>query len=131
GCSNPKTGQVTGKVLLDGRPLEGGVVTFYSQGKPVEPYAGIGTDGTYTVEKAPVGEVKISVASPSSGRAAGPNQGKMGMGEPAGPPKDGTTPKQRKVPPRYNDPASSGLSYTVVEGEQTHDLKLSSKPGAP
>ncbi len=109
GCDNSnalpslKVFQVTGKVLLaDGKPLDGGWITFVPKGDlPVTPSAVIQPDGTFSVstggsgEGAPPGEYKIRVEAPQLQLA---------------------TSKARKkpiIPTKYTDEDSSGLVVRV------------------
>lgn len=59
GCGGGKA-TVTGKVTIDGKPLPAGRISFV----PSKGGAGVGADikdGQYTVEKVPVGSVKVTV----------------------------------------------------------------------
>src|SRR5262249_15041092 len=63
GCG-ASTGTVTGKVTLKGgKPVTGGTVTFIGTDQKVVT-SPIDAEGTYTIPKVPVGEVKIGVAPP-------------------------------------------------------------------
>ena len=115
-CGRP-TGVVSGKITCNNRPLSLGTVAMIDEDGKVA--SGMISDGEYKIENAPVGPVKISVqVYPPSPM----------MHPPTGP-EAGAKPKPRLVfipiPDRYKDASSSGLTYTVVSGEQTHDLELS------
>jgi hemoglobin len=97
-----ETGDVTGKVFFKGQPLQGGEVTFI--GKKTFKGA-IDKDGTFRVKDIEPGEYKVAVTS-SPAKVA-----------PA-------TPKPVAIPAKYNDPDTSGLTYTVLKGEQTYDIQL-------
>ena len=60
GCGE-KTGKVSGKVTLNGQPLKGGTVTF--EGSKGGVSGMVSSEGTYSIPNAPVGAVKISLAS--------------------------------------------------------------------
>jgi len=154
GCGDA-VGTVTGTVTYKDKPLPGGSITFL----PKEGVAVNGTiekDGTYRVDKVPVGEVKISIdtfasrtgaSRPTTGGppiAGGPPGGGGPPKDRGGPPKD-TLPKDVdpknfdpaaiekerdknvKLPEKYLDPNKSGLTFTVQKGKQTHDIPLSDK----
>lgn len=67
GDSTP-TGTVTGKVSLNGKPLEGGMIVFVAQGKSSNASGTVLKDGTYTLKhgkgfSVPVGDYRIYVSS--------------------------------------------------------------------
>jgi hypothetical protein len=97
GQSGPELAPVTGRVTLDGRPLENADLTFNAEGKSPG-VARAGADGRYEVMYkrgvvgAPVGPNKVSITvSPEVVR---------------NPP---------RIPPRYN--TASELSVEVMPGE--------------
>src|SRR5271169_2074646 len=62
GCGGPGNGSVSGRVLLDGVPLPGGTVMFYSVGSPTDrAMAELDEAGTYSIKKLPAGEVMVCV----------------------------------------------------------------------
>jgi hypothetical protein len=64
GCGGQKTAKISGKVLFQGRPLPGGLVTFYPmEGQSNPASAIIGEDGSYSLNNAPLGTVKITVSN--------------------------------------------------------------------
>src|SRR5438309_1497865 len=73
GCGAP-TGEVSGKVTLEGKPLPGGFVAFIGEGdNPATVSGEIHPDGTYSVSKVPVGKVAITVQGVRGpARGAGP-----------------------------------------------------------
>src|SRR5262249_49021134 len=80
-------GKVSGRVFYKGKPLPGGVVTFFpARGKPQA--ATIHDDGTYSVS-VPVGEARVTVSSnPGAG-------------------------KKQPIPVRYSNSETSSLKYIV------------------
>jgi hypothetical protein len=142
GCG-PRTGTVSGRVLLGGAPLPGGRVTF----RPADPRqnsvsAEIDEQGNYQVVL-PVGEVMVSVdnqelapRSPPGGPLALPGlsaeaQEKLRSAREAAPPApDPGSGRPRPsgryvpIPERYLLAESSGLEFKVHGGEQKHDLEL-------
>ena len=157
GCgeSNPSTAQVSGKVTLDGEPVEGALVLFI----PDDPAnkaatASSQSDGSYTLttfeagDGAMPGSYKIKVskkgledgghnpygASPAESRTADeiepmtPEEELAAM-EAAYSPQDAnpggrTQPAKNDLPAKYDDITTSGLTYTVTEGENNHDIEL-------
>lgn len=87
--------------------LPGGAVTFVGQeGDKTPIYSIIQANGSYSIPRAPLGAVKIAVLG--SGHPSG--------GEQAAP--------AVVIPPKYGNADSSGLTYTVTKGKQTHDIEL-------
>jgi hypothetical protein len=139
GCGAAPAGKLSGKVTLDGKAVRGGTVLVVSANGIGRSSAIIGADGTYVLEKAPVGKVKLAIAPPPAppGMAA----------PPPGAPKPPAAPKQvrmpditeeesqaysslKDLPDRYQDAEQSGLTFEVHEGENTFDITLSrKKPG--
>ncbi len=132
---------VSGQVLLDGKPVPGGQVSFVAVNGALAARGDIGEDGHYEI-KAPIGEVRIGVNNsllmPPSLKKGKPPKGMM-HGTKEGFVKDEGKPPLKgryvNIPTGYLDPATSGLKYTVKPGSQTYDIQLSktppSSPGVP
>lgn len=108
GSSSEPTAIMEGVVKYKGTPLTGGIITLIGAGdKTKMATCGINSDGTFKINNAPLGDVKIGVEGP-------------------GPPSDASKGKQAAVvlPKAYANPERSGLTYTVKEGLQTHDVEL-------
>jgi len=117
---NVKTAEVSGKVLLAGEPLPGGRLTFVKADGQYATSALILEDGTYSI-KAPLGEVQISIDNRDlREKKKHPILSKRPGAKEPEPVKGTYTP----IPKRYYMPASSGLTYTVREGSQEHDVLL-------
>ncbi len=131
GCGKP-AGSVSGTVTFQDKPLPSGTVIFYSQDGTGYP-ATIRPDGTYALDKIPVGPAVICVvtqdpaqspAARSPGMAMDP--GKMGN---PGAAKPGTRPDQPAgkyvaIPEHYRRPDQSNLSFDVASGENKHNIEL-------
>jgi len=147
GCARP-VGSVSGKVIYQGKRLKGGYVTFVStEGQPSKP-AEIGIDGIYTIPSITAGNYKILVETDSlrpqalpvadkGAKLTGPTAAnKAGFNVPEGytpsSPADAAlvaanqknAAKYVAIPPGYSDADKTTLTYTVVGGEQTHDIEL-------
>lgn len=132
--------EVSGKVLFQGKPLPGGRLSFVAVNGGFTANGVINEDGTYKIN-APIGEVKIGVDNtmlrPGGGggmakggkKTAGPPQ-KMSHPKPPGAELKEQTVKGKwvHIPGSYADPATSGLTYTVTKGSQTHDIELPATP---
>ena len=120
GCrpAGPATGEVTGTVTHKGKPLPFGSIVFV--GPDERSAAGTIKDGSYKIRNAPVGPVKIAVASHP--RVPPALQKKL-PGQPL-PPLDGPDDPYLRIPPHYKDPEQSGLTCTIKEGQQTFDIPL-------
>jgi hypothetical protein len=117
GCG-PDVTEVSGKVTFKDRPLSSGSVIFVRQDGESSSSA-IAPDGSYLIENAPIGPVKIAVASHPlvpPGLMKSPGQAVDRRGDP----KDGTV----KIPKKYEDHETSGLAYTVERGSHTFNIDL-------
>jgi hypothetical protein len=114
---------VSGKVILDGKPLKGrGTVTFEGSKGGVSTL--ITSEGTYSLPDAPVGPVRITLGlgwSTDSGNGVVPSGP-----PPKKAPKKVVAPAKpvKNIPEKYTNPQTSGLTYTVKPGEQTFDIVL-------
>jgi len=120
GCGAP-TANVKGTVMYNGAPVAGGSVTFHGENKFVQS-SYIDPSGNYTISKAPVGPVKVSVVA-AKPRASRPTPGKAAPGHPSAK-TGGEAPKEVVIPDKYKDPAQSGLAYTLEAGDQTIPINL-------
>ncbi len=122
GCAGQAKGTVSGKVTYQGKALSSGYVTFTAdKGPPL--HADIQSDGSYRLENVPVGPVKIGVQPKASQEAM------RAIGMPRGPKdvdkvKAAVADRETKLPSKYADPNQSGLTYTVTNGPQQHDIDL-------
>jgi hypothetical protein len=151
GCGGAKYGKISGKVLHKDKPLPGGVVTMFPvDGKGNPASANINENGEYTIEKVPVGKVKIAVSTelpkppvgapgaPTGaprgrppGRLGGKDQPPLGddpiskrRAEAGAPSYTGKTWKVVPINKKFTDSETSGLEYEVTKGEQTHNIEL-------
>jgi hypothetical protein len=140
GCSRPaeQQGEVSGKVTYRGKPLPGGRITFVGA-KGYTGAAVISLQGEYHL-KAPLGEVHIGVFNqmlnknnPDSQKMASFIRGKKEFMKQRAKSDEKSQPATAneevigtyvKIPARYADPTTSGLTYTVQSGSQTHDVEL-------
>jgi hypothetical protein len=136
GCSSSSQGTISGKVTYHGKPVPAGTVVFVPQVQGGSFAAPI-RDGQYKLENCPVGPAKIAVSSKQAITA--PMKGmmsktkpppeieeKLGRGAPAEGASSNNAPTA-SIPPRYQDPEKSGLSYTVKSGSQVHDIDIPDK----
>jgi len=116
GCSsttNEAANSVSGKVTLSGQAVHG-KVTFHGADKSAE--APTNPDGSYKIDNPPQGSVRITVSALPGTVVGGP------------PPKDVPPMPGGSLgipPPAKYANASSGLTYEVKAGKQTHDIPLS------
>jgi hypothetical protein len=136
GCgSGGAQGKLTGKVLYKGKPVTGGSVIFRpSSASENTVTAPIDPNGNYTA-MVPAGVVKIAVDNrelqppeATAKKEPRPNLPKVGN-VPSDTPDPRVNPQKPagtyiKLPDKYHDVASSGLSYTVKSGSQNYDINL-------
>ncbi|MCI0458945.1 MAG: hypothetical protein L0Z62_18460 [Gemmataceae bacterium] len=123
GCG-PRSGTLTGKISLEQAPLKVGTIAVYSEdGQRSAMGTVTSDDGTYLVEKAPAGPVKIAVIVPSPKEL-------IGIPNPDMPPEERAKLVEyaRKVVPIpliYADPEKSNLRTTVeANAQNTYDIEL-------
>ena len=125
--------EVSGKVLFKGKPLPGGRVTFaaieggFASTRPID------ENGNYKIN-APIGEVLISVDNrmllprAAKGKRSAPTKGpEHHPKRPDAQEVEAEPSKGRRyvpIPERYALCETSGLTYTVTPGPQTHDIEL-------
>lgn len=134
GCGGG-TGEVSGKVTVNGTPVKGGSVIFFCKGgKPGETvHSEIREDGTYRILDCPAGLV-VATVRPHAAAAGSPKPKKdaaeahtksamldQGRAHAAESNKGAKAPS---IPSRYADPDASDLKYTVTRGTQTFDIEL-------
>jgi hypothetical protein len=118
GCNRKPTGDISGMVKYQGKSLPLGMIAFLGQDGHVT--RGNIEDGVYHAVKVPLGPVKVTVFANAS--PVPPHMVDQFQSLP---------PAYRRpyvpIPERYQDPDTSGLSYTVVRGPQTYDVELKEK----
>jgi hypothetical protein len=115
GCGQAATCTVSGRVDLDGKPLNSGDIIFQVDGRVTRGNA-IGSDGTYTVAGLPQGPalVAINVDDPPGAGPDGITTAVPGTYEP----------DPVLIPQRYGTLETSGLSVDIREAHQVFDIHL-------
>jgi hypothetical protein len=122
GCGGQGKATVSGKVIYQGKPLPSGFVTFVPEnGAPL--HADIQGDGSYRMDRVPVGTVKIGV-QPKTAQDTLQSSAMPHNPKDYGKAKSAMTESETPIPPIYADPNQSGLTYTVTKGSQQHDIDL-------
>jgi hypothetical protein len=136
GCSPANLrAKVKGKVKFFDKTLTAGTVAFTSKDGRIGT-ANIDFEGNYEMNDAPVGEVTITVSvprmpmGPMPGGAPKPPPGVPEMRPPGEIGGGSTAPaidpkKIVQIPGKYEKAETSGLTFTVEKGQQTHDITLS------
>lgn len=131
GCGSNKStpSKITGHVKYKGDPVTGGSITFYADKGGAYP-ALIDPDGTYSIADVPAGPMKVSIETDSIKNrdkkvTYGDNRGHVQQMSPSPEGAEaGVPPKYVKIPPKYKDPQTSGLTYDVKYGKQSKDFEL-------
>ena len=129
GCGR-SSGTVTGTVTYKGKALKGGSVVFIppAGGQAATVSAQIGEDGTFTAEKVPVGDVKVTVDTSylkPPPRTNTPMQYQAPAGhENPNKPSANTGANYVPIPEKYAEPAQTPLKYSVKGGSQKYDIPL-------
>ncbi len=134
GSGSKTSAKLTGKVTLDGTPIQIGTVIAYSEDGSVAGSGGITGEGTYTIMDAPIGKVKLAIVVPADNeQPAAPPAAKQ---QPA---KDTKKPNEnmesyltsvKGLPPHYRRADTSGLITEVKQGTNEFDIGLSKKKRA-
>jgi len=95
-------GTITGRVLYQGKPLPGGIITIWSE-KHAEKTA-LDRDGNFEFTALTPGEYRVTVSTEAL-KARG-------------------SPRYVAIPMKYGKPETSGLKIKVEKGNQTIDIKL-------
>lgn len=117
GCGG-KPSTVSGKVTLDGKPLTKGDIAFYMGGNAALAMGSIDASGNYTLrtgtEKGLTpGIYQVSIVATDVLEPTQP------LGSPV---------PKLLTPPKYGNPATSGLTAEVKPGSNTHNFDLVSTP---
>jgi hypothetical protein len=126
GCGGK--GDVSGTVNYQGKPVAKGQVTF--QGQDGKTYMGDIQDGKYKVSGVPTGTAKIAVTALDESitehfrKMSEYGRGNKGEGPPKAPPPAIDPASMYLVPQKYADVNSSGLSYEVKSGSNTHNIDI-------
>ena len=111
GCS--RKGALSGRVTVNGAPLPAGVISFHSEAGNREVHNAPIRQGEYSLEGAPTGQARVTVTAQGAGTSGDANRGGAFQGGNPG-----------WVPPRYADPAQSGLNLIIRRGKQTYEVDL-------
>jgi hypothetical protein len=101
GCSDNKRLAIQGTVELNGTHLSAGIVKFYGPGDHSS-MTYLQPDGSFTITDVPPGEVKVSVEPAPAGGGI----------------------KPVPIPPRYRNPNTSGLVFTIPPKTGKLEIKL-------
>jgi len=124
GCRrSPPVAQAVGSVTLNGKVVTSGdVVMVGSDGRSVPP-GRVRADGTYVIERLPVGLVKVGFFNPPppplpAGRAAsaGGDEELVQMREAAK--------RYVPTPAKYADPSQSGIEFVLEPGRNECNIEL-------
>jgi len=120
GCGGAYDAAVSGVVKLDGNVVPRGTVTFAPDGGGPTAYGLIQSDGAYQLrtgreEGLPTGKYSVTVAA---------NEAPVAAGRDGGPPPTG----KAITPEWYRNPAASGLSYAIKNGDNEINIDLTSTP---
>jgi len=121
GCAGG-TGDVSGKVTYKNEPLPYGSVQFEtSAGSFV---GDIKADGTYSVSGIPRGAAKVNVTCQDPKYADFMKQLSASARDKSIPKPKGNPEDFNKIPGKYNDFSTSGLTLDVKPGSQTYNIDL-------
>ena len=117
GSTKDKPQPVSGKVTSQGKPVGAGMIRLSNPAAGVDIMAPLQQDGTYEVIMAkgtglPVGVYQVAVMPPRVDSPLGPMKERP---KPQNPP---------DIPPKYRDPATSGVMLKVQAGDNHFDVDM-------
>jgi hypothetical protein len=115
GCDASKFAEVSGKVTVDGKPVDAGSITFLPLDGMTPTAGGEIKDGKYSV-KVPIGQMKVTISVP---KAIGKKKLYATPDSPEG------TLYAEALPLRYNE--KSELTFEVKSGSNDKDWELTKK----
>lgn len=110
GCGGPNTGNVSGKVTVNGQPLPAGMLII--TGENQKSITADIKDGNYAVANVPLGKAMIAIRD----SPAAPDPMKVDVSKLARAP--------ALVPKKYEKNETSGLTLIVVKGENDFPIDL-------
>lgn len=144
GCGSesgfPKTYPVTGVVKVDGKPVEGAIVTFQLENGQGNAIGNTDAKGEFSLstyrpnDGAVVGQYRVAITKPAAGGAAGdtPPPGQIASADlpsdyaPPAAPAANAGAKKNEVPSKYANDQTSGLRAAVAASGKNYfefDLK--------
>ena len=112
GGSSGVAGSLSGKVTYKGAAVTGGTITFHLPGDKTA-----GTDlnpqGNYGLQIPASGQTQVAIETESVSRTA-----------PAAPAEGGAGPTYVRIPAKYADAKTSGLTFELKSGVQTKNFEL-------
>ena len=123
GFSGP-TGTVVGKITLEGKPVPQGCRVAFISDKGFTASGEAAADGSYKLFngkelKVPVATYKVAVTPPPPPAMSAAEYDKMMSGGAGPAPKESTA-----IPEKFQNHATSGLSYDVKTGDNTINIEL-------
>jgi len=98
--------------MLDGQPFSDGMVSLYSNASGVGAQVPIDAEGKYVVKDSLVlGTYTVAIVPP--------------LPPPPGPPTGAPVKKEKaKIPAKFSNPKTSGLTVEVKKGENTFNIEM-------
>ncbi|OWK40888.1 hypothetical protein [Fimbriiglobus ruber] len=113
GCGGPGTGDVSGTVAYDGKPVDLGSITFIPADGNGPTTGGTITGGKYAVANVPTGAAKVRI---NGAKVTGKKKMYDGPDSPV------VTTSTEMLPAKYHD--ATELKFDVKAGSQTKDFDL-------
>jgi hypothetical protein len=130
--------KIAGKVTYKGQPVKAGNITFHTNDGDYP--STLNADGGYEITDVAAGPATVTIETESAnpdkktptyggqaGRSPAMDPSKMAGGAPAGvggPSKEELAARYVKIPPKFKDATTSGLTVTLVAGRQTQNFDL-------
>ena len=127
GCGGPGLATVEGKVTMDGQPVIAGRVIFNSEDGKTAIIAKIAPDGSYRALDVPCDTMKITVTPLEKIERIRAQRGTKGKNSGVSEAQAEALEATARIPEKYSNAGTSGLTFTVKSGTNLHNIEISSK----
>ena len=132
GCGGGGNASVSGQVLYGDEPLALVTVAFFYDGGASKTTV-TDDEGHYSLMQVPSGHVRIGIVIPTTSMPAPRPHLNVRKDQPPPRETEGDKPEllydiPLELARKLLDPDASGLDYTIVPGEQTHDIIIPEAP---
>lgn len=118
---------VEGMVTVDGQPVTAGRVVFRSADGKSTILANIAPDGSYRALDVPYVPMQVTVAGLTKMERVRVQRGVKGKKSAESEARNKAVESSPKVPEKYEDPDTSGLSFTATSGTNTYNIEIRSE----
>lgn len=127
GCGGSGLATVKGKVTVNGQPVSEGRVVFRSADGKNTVIAKIAADGSYRALDVPQEAMNVTVAGLTKFERSKIQHGVKGKRTSESKARAAALESSPKIPEKYQDPNTSGLTFTAKSGTNTYNIEIKSE----